>query len=140
MPEVLCSFFSSPLCPLFNSLVSGQLSDMGLCGKHRNTEKNWSWKGRHTCQWPHSTTSFFIISETWKEVMIVHHRHKSRSCLWQGKKPRDEVYGEVCHLLSLCLLGNEEKKSVKKLLYTYLWSEHMYVCFTIPISSLYCWC
>lgn len=38
--------FSSLLCALPNSLVSGQLSDRA--DKGRSTKKNWSWKGGHT--------------------------------------------------------------------------------------------
>lgn len=47
VPEVVF-IFSSLLCALPSSLVSGQLSDRDLCDKGRNTKKDWSWKGRHT--------------------------------------------------------------------------------------------
>lgn len=50
--------------------------------------------------------SFFLL-QTWKEVMMLHHRHKSCSWLFQGRKPGNGDYGVVCPFSSLCIFGNE---------------------------------
>lgn len=132
MPEVLQSFFSSPLRPLSSCIVvrCGELYCLTWifilrAGIQKRTG------ARNTCQLLHSTTSLFI-SQTWKEVMMLHHWHKSCSWLYQGRKQGIEDYGVACHFFSLCILGNEGEKeggavTDRKNDFIHLWINHIYM-------------
>lgn len=127
MPEVLCSFFSSHFVPSTTVRCQANCltwSYVVWVGMQRRTGVGKPVILVNSCTALH--LFIIIISEMWKEVMIVHHRHKSHSWLWQGRKPRDEVYGEACHLLSFCLLGYKEKNQLENLtLYTSMEREHV---------------